>query len=101
MAKRDMNSGSSALEEHYRTVAADHYAHWFILLCCAGYAWQIHGFLIGVAVLVATLAAIIVSNFALLAATGSFKVLKFNRWLWLCLAIVAVAISGTETVVFS
>lgn len=77
-------------------VAADNSLHWLALLSAAGYAWKLHGLLAAIAVLVGLLIVISLSNLAILAKSGSFKLLRLNRWSWVVLAVILLAASGAS-----
>lgn len=83
-------------QSHAARVRADHYAHLFLLWGAGAYAWQIHGFWTGVAVVVALYAIISASNLAVLAHWGTLSALRVNRWLWVAVAWLVVALTGAD-----
>ena len=79
------------------TIMTDLFIHWFMLLWAAAYAWQLHGILTGLLVFVGLLMTIIVTNLIiLLSEFGSLRMVRFNRWFWMALAFVALAVSGAS-----
>lgn len=77
-------------------IATDHSLHWLGLIGIAGYAWQLHGFFVAVAGLLALLLVIAISNLAILATSGRFALVRVNRWAWLVVALVLLALSGAS-----
>lgn len=82
-------------EEYASRVRRD-YGHWFALIAVALYAWQLHGFWIGLLLLVGLIAVIAVTNMILLVRFGNFRALLINRWFWVAAAFVTVAMSGAS-----
>ncbi len=81
---------------HADDVAVDHYLHWLALLSAAGYAWKLHGLLAAIAVLIGLLIIISLTNLVVLTKFGSFRLLRVNRWSWVILAVVLLAVSGAS-----
>lgn len=73
----------------------DHYLHWVALVAAAAYAWQVHGWSTGLIVLFGTIAIIVATNVLVLALSGS-RFLRLNRWAWVILAFVGIALSGAS-----
>ena len=73
-------------EDRSRDVAADHTLHWLAMLAAAGYAWRLHGFWIGIAVMLGLLAVIAVTNMIILVKSGNLGLIRVNRWGWVFLA---------------
>lgn len=86
---------ASGLEEGAQ-VRRDHTLHWLAVFAVAGYAWQLHGFFVAIAMLLGLLAVIGVTNIALIATTGSIRSTRWSRWGWVSLAAFAVVASGAE-----
>lgn len=74
----------------------DHDVHWLLMIGAGGYAWQLHGVLVGITVLVLLLVAIAVSNILIMSSSGSLRLIRLSRWGWLIAAYVLVAISGAS-----
>lgn len=77
-------------------VAQDHYLHWALVIGAGAYAWQVHGFFDGIAVLLLLLLVIGVSNLLIMFFSGSLRLIRLSRWSWLGAAYVLVAISGAS-----
>lgn len=81
---------------HADDVAVDHSLHWLAVVGAAAYAWKLHGLLVAAGTFVGLLIAISVTNMILLAMTGSFRLIRVNRWSWVILAFVLLAASGAS-----
>lgn len=81
---------------HADDVAIDHSLHWLALLGATGYAWKLHGLLAAIAVLIALLIVISLTNLVVLTQFGNFRLLRVNRWSWVILAFVLLAASGAS-----
>lgn len=81
---------------HAAKVRVDHYVHLFFLWGAGAYAWQVHGFWIGLTVVLSLYAVISVTNMAVLSQWGTPSALQANRWLWVVVAWLAIALSRAE-----
>lgn len=77
-------------------VAIDHSLHWLAMLSAAAYAWKLHGLIAAIAVLIGLLIVISLTNLAILAKSGSFTLVRMNRWAWLILTFFLLAASGAS-----
>lgn len=76
-----------------KEVAVDHTLHWLAVLAVGGYAWKLHGWLAGIVILIGLVAAISLTNLAILAKVGSFRLIRVNRWGWVILTFALLAAS--------
>lgn len=88
-----MDDDFDAYAERVRT---DHYLHWFAVILAAVWAGTIYGWLAGVGTLIGLHVVIALTNTIILATTGSLRAIRFNRWAWVLLAILAIIISSAE-----
>ena len=102
------NSGPPHVNEDDRyadRVRDDAYLSLAALLCAGAYAWQVHGFWIGLAVLVGLWLAISATNLFVMArmreevdAGRAFKKMRRLKWAWIALAYILIGLSGAEIV---
>lgn len=74
----------------------DHDVHWLLMVGAGGYAWQLHGVLVGIMVVVLLLVAITASSILIMCISGNLRLIRVSRWGWLIAAYVLVAVSGTS-----
>lgn len=67
-------------------IRRDHYEHWFALLAIAAWAASVFSWVVGLVTAVGLILLISVTNMAILAAGGSFRAVKINRWSWLAVS---------------
>ena len=75
---------------YVQRVRDDHYLHrlaHILVSIWAGWAW---GWPWGLGLFVALFAIILITNHILLVRSGSFKMIRFNRWAWLVVALAAI-----------
>ncbi|MBP7135060.1 MAG: hypothetical protein KBA57_01730 [Sphingomonadaceae bacterium] len=70
--------------------------HLLLMLGAGLYAWQLHGLMIGLGTILALWVIITISNYAILLTSGSFAWIRLNRWGWVIVAYIAVALSGAS-----
>jgi hypothetical protein len=87
------NQKDKSFEDYADQVRNDHYLHRFVHIAVAlwaGWAW---GWLWGIGLFVALYAVIFVTNEIIMLTSGSLKLIRFNRWLWLVVAFVYVVVT--------
>ena len=88
-----MREGETS-QQYADRVRADHYLHWFVLLSVAFWAGAAFGWLWGIGTFGAVYVAILISNTIILAVRPNFRLVKFNRWFWIAIAILWIIISS-------
>lgn len=95
------------MSDEFEKVRNDHYLHNGFLFLLFLYAWQVHGFIIALLIIVAIFATVITTNSVIMNrwtrnSTNDedgdtvFRRLKWNRWGWIIAGYVFVALSGAE-----
>lgn len=77
-------------------IKQDRDLHRLLVLGAGAYAWQLHSFLGGIAVIVLLLLGIAVSNLLILYFSGNLRLLRVSRWGLLIAAYLLVGISGAS-----
>lgn len=85
------------VDAYVKRVRVDHAMHWFAILVTGGYGWQLYGFLAGVGVIIALVALISLTNAVLLVKTGSFRLIRWNRWSWVIGMYLLLMLSAAES----
>jgi hypothetical protein len=84
-------------DQHLERVRSDHIVHKFAIFAVAAYGLQLHGWLVGLAILIGQFVVISATNLAILAIVSDKKVfrnLRLNRWAWVILSAIVVGLSG-------
>lgn len=95
------NSTANGGEDRFQHVRLDHYAHKFAIFAVAAFGWQLHGWAVGVALLIGLLLAISATNVAVMAMAPEpnvLQLLRVNRWAWIFVGVTGVAYSGASIV---
>ena len=82
-----------SFEDYADRVRNDHYLHrlfHIIVSLWAGWAW---GWMWGIGLFVALYFVIVITNQLIMLTTGSLKIIRLNRWLWLVVAFVCVIVT--------
>ena len=69
--------------------------HRAALLFAGGYAWQLHGFFVSIAVIASLVVSISLTN-AFLVGSGRDRLIRRSRWLWIAAAFVLIGLSGVS-----
>ena len=88
-----MSKPEETFEDYADKVRSDHYTHriaHILISIWAGWAW---GWMWGIGLFVGLFAIIALSNLAIMSTSGSLKLIRFSRWLWLLLALLSILIS--------
>ncbi len=78
-------------------IAIDHYLHKLAFLAVGLYAWQLHGWLLGLSVVVGLFVVIPSTNLAVMAVASEKSVLqlvRINRWFWIVCTAMVLALSA-------
>lgn len=84
------------VDDRFERVRRDHYLHWFVTISIALYAWQLHGLLTAIVLLIGLMIVISVTNTFLIMRGGSFRAIRINRWAWVWITLIAVILSGAS-----
>lgn len=77
-----------------RQLVAEEPAHFFSALGIGGYAWALHGLAGAILTICAVIAAIGLTNMAIIAAGGGRHLTRFARWGWLAIILTALVLFG-------
>ncbi len=73
-------------EAYAARVRSDHFAHWIALLAVAGWAGSVFGWAVGLVTAIGLIFLVSMTNMAIVAAGGSFRAVRIDRWSWLAVS---------------